>query len=705
MSTVLFSRPRWLLLSAVASFGTPSPSHAEPTRELRLQGPEEIFEGDPVSAGLTATGYVVPGTELEPVLEAVPTGVTRLVRGGDGHLYVGTTEGLFWMDEKLEPVPEIEGAVTALTATKNGVLAGASPSGMVVRVEKGSPEQLADLAVEYVWDLTDSEDGVLAATGAPGRVIRIEDDRVEPIYSSQEVHIRALCETGEDIVFVGGELGIVYRWSNGSVRALYDSPLEEGTSVAVSPSGEVLASFVSAKRKAGLPPFAFIPEISNEKDEDKAPFKGSELVAISPSGAVRVLWRSQQEGALSVALHEEEALIATGTAPSKKARLYAVNSDGEVRLLARVDAPLISDVFIDGARALLGTAPMGRVLRRTTKPPKTSIYRSSEQDFQRVGRVGRIWFDADVPRGSSVSLRLRTGNTEEVDDTWTPWSDPCRKTEGCPVRVARGRYAQFEASLSGDKSPPVVRSLHASVTRLNEAPRLVEVFELDRGIVMERLPVDEDRDKTITLSRSSLDELRPRRQENEGRQRVRQSREPGFQSMAWHATDTNGDDLLFKVEIRPASGDDPWVLLAEELDVPYLSFDGRAFEDGRYVIRVEASDRPSNAPQESLTSTAISEPFLVDNGAPEFVSLKASRRSHDEILIEAKARDSFSPLAHAQVSVDGGPWVMLAAKDGMVDFREETFRETLTGEPLPKVVAVRVIDAAENEATASVRVR
>jgi hypothetical protein len=679
----------------------------EPTRELRIQGPKEVFEGDPVSAGLTATGRIVPGTDLRPRVKTVPSPITRVARGGDGVLYVGTTDGLFRADAEggVERVPESEsGAVTALTATEDGVMVGVSPAGILQRVRSGRAEAVAALEVEYVWGVAERGRSVYVVTGAPGRLVRIDGERQRVLYESKETHLRALALRPDQVLFAGGSQGVVYQWKGDAVRALYDSELEEATALAVRSDGSVVVSLVSAQRKPGLPPFSYVPNVGDEKDDEKKPFKGSEVVRILPSGRVEVMWRSQLEGALDLAVVDGEALVATGGPNSRQGRVYAVDGRGQVRLAARVEAPLATSLHASPEGLLIGTGPVGGVLERTSVLRASSVYRSSEQDFQRVGRVGRIRFDADVPSGTEVSLRIRTGNTKEADDTWGPWSKECRSAAGCAVSVAQGRFAQFEVQLRADgERSPEVRSLHASVVRLNEPPSLFEVFALDRGIVMAPLPVDEERDKTVTLSRGALEGLRPFRQEKEPRQRVRQTRREGFQTVAWHAADTNGDELMYSVQLRPVDGDGPWVLLKDQWTLPFWSFDGRAFADGRYVARVSASDRPSNPPVESLTAELESQPFLIDNGPPTIRSLLA-QRSGDAVRVQAQARDGHSALARAEISIDGGPWMMMTAEDGMVDSPQERLTVEIV-DPKAEVVSVRVVDEAENVASRTTTVR
>jgi outer membrane protein assembly factor BamB len=675
---------------------------AEPTRELRVAGPNEVFDGDPESVSLTARGYVLPGPELKPVAEVGPA-VTRMVPTERGFL-LGTTEGSVVAagpGGKLgQPVLPAggSGVVTALSHGPGGTFVAVAPGGQIWRFEDGALEPVAKLEVRYVWDLAQRGRQLYAVTGQPGQLVRIRPGRpAEVLFEADEQHLRALDVDGDRIVFASGDRGIVYSMEDGKVRALYDSDLSEATVVSIEPEG-VVAAFADAKKKAALQPYRSIGEIG--KEDDSGPFKGSELVQVDAAGRIDVLWRSQREGALDLLRVGEELWLATAGSEKNKGRIYGVDlRRGELRVVTRVDGPMVTALAARGDVRWAAVAPAGRLVRVGPGMVRTAVYRSSEQDFQRVGRVGRLWFDAKTSRGSRVEIRIRTGNTEKADGAWSEWSDPVGEPDGARVSVPRGRFAQFEARLfAGGNEPPVLRSMHASVTRLNDPPRLIEVFTLRPGVRLEPLPTDPDRDKTITLSRSALNGLRGQDDDSD-RTRVRQSTQPGMLTVAWHAADTNGDQLRYAVRLERLK-DGATTRLADRLDVPFHSFDSRAFPDGRYVFRVTASDRLSNRPSEASSADRMSSPVLIDNTAPVFDSLRATRRGR-RVRVEARVHDEQSPLKRCEVSVDGESWVLMPAADGIVDAKAEILRLDM---PIPErsvVVSVRVTDDAGNETTRS----
>jgi hypothetical protein len=385
-------------------------------------------------------------------------------------------------------------------------------------------------------------------------------------------------------------------------------------------------------------------------------------------------------------------------------------------LAARVEPPHASAITLapNGGSMIVATSPSGHVLRIGPGYKTESTYVSSEQDLSRISSVGRVWFDADVPPNAKVEIALRSGNTKEHDKTWSAWSNDVAVKDGGDVKVPDGRYVQIRARLhaSPNGKSPMVKSLHASVVRMNVAPTVQEVFLLRRGVYMSRMPKEEEKEKTITLSKSVINNLRKDVDEDENRGvRVRQGVRPGWLTLSWRADDPNGDDMLYRVEIRRV--DEPktdWSMVANNLEDTFWSFDSRTYADGRYQFRVTASDRPSNPPRLTLADHNDSEPQTIDNTPPKITTLRATSGGAGRLHVEADAEDATSLLGTAEFAVNGGPWLMLPAADGLIDAKQEKLvvdvvPSTVPGSPELKpgqhTVLVRVEDEAGNSSTAS----
>lgn len=689
------------------------PAWAEPTRELSVSGPKEILEGDPESTSVDALGRVGPGPVTAVVAPGDQHPVLAAAVGPNGTLELGTAQGGLrtWSPNNgLKGLgPEGPGLWAALTRAGGKLYAARSPDAEIFSFDAGAQKPFAKLGAKYVWALLPSEGpdkGLLyAATGEPGQVLRFTGaGKSEVVFDPGETHLRTLLwHPRRGLVAGSGQKGVVYQIGAAGTFGLYDSEFEEVTALAADPNtGDLYAAFVSEVKSGEVFTDRYVGPAKGD-DDGASPFKGSEVVRIKPDGQVELLWSSKSEGALALVVLGDRLYFATGTGPKGRARIYSVERSSRDRLVlyARLEAPMATALLPapTGGALYAATAPNGALIRVGPGARTEAVYLSSEQDLGRLSSVGQLWFDADLPAGSRIEVSARIGNTKQVDATWSRSSAVVAGPQGGPINLPKGRYLQLRAVLRAapNGQAPLLKSLHASVVRANVPPRVQEVFLLRRGVYMATMPPEEEREKTVTLSRNLLKELRGPEDEDDQRLRVRQGLRPGMLTLAFVADDPNRDLLLYRVELRREGGE--WIELEDETPDPYFSFDGRTRPDGRYQARVTATDRPSNPPELALTDRAESDPFLVDNTPPKLSGAKAVRRS-GQVVIEAEAEDALSRLATAELSIDGGPWLMLPAKDGLLDGQKESLGTTV---PVPGdrrvTVLVRVEDEAGNVTT------
>ncbi|MEQ9498909.1 MAG: hypothetical protein RIT81_18665 [Deltaproteobacteria bacterium] len=718
---------RWIAMFAgLLVAGT---AYAEPTLELSVSGPKEVFEGDPASTSLDAQGQIHMGPTLVDLTKGTDHPIVTMHPSASGGAYAGTAGGGLLSVSAGGRVTTLfeasKESVSAIARLGGKVYAATIPDGSIVRVEaRKKTTPVVKPEVKYVWALHPDGKDLIAATGDPGQVLRVRmNGTTEVLFDPDEKHVRALVNHDKrGWIAGGGDKGIVYQLTKDKKAvALYDSTMEEVTAFAVDPkSGDLFASFVSESKAGTLLPNQWIGPVKGDSSDDSSPIKGSEIVRISSDGHVEKLWSSKTEGAMDLHFDAKARRLLFVTAASKKgrARVYAIDTADRNRLLllTSLDAPIATSILAapTGGAYFVGTAPRGQINRVGPGLRTKSEYISKEQDLRRSSKIGRLWFDADVPKGAKVTLAIRGGNTKEHDDTWTDWAGAVTSADGGPVDLPRTRYVQIRAELSGGtNAAPVVKSLHASVVRQNIAPKVTEVFMLRRGVYMASLPKEDDKEKTVTLSSNVIRDLR-KPERNKDRTRARQGSRPGMMTVAWTSTDPNGDDLLYRVEMTrldPPAMD--WNTVADGLTDQYWSFDSRAYPDGRYRFRVTASDRPANPPDAALTDRFESEPFVVDNGAPKIRKVAARSTRAGRVRIEAVAEDDTSAIGVAEFAVGGGPWLMLPAKDGLVDAKSEALAVDVTDSEEvgavklgkgKRTVLIRVEDDAGNEATASTTV-
>ena len=124
-------------------------------------------------------------------------------------------------------------------------------------------------------------------------------------------------------------------------------------------------------------------------------------------------------------------------------------------------------------------------------------------------------------------------------------------------------------------------------------------------------------------------------------------------------------------------------------------WDTTSVPDGRYVVRVVASDAPSNSPATALTGDMESAAFDVDNVPPR-IAVTSVQRQGGKTTVMFEVRDDMSAVQRVDYSLDGDRWAPVYPKDGIADSRVEQFELTLTEAQATAGVVLRAADALNN---------
>src|SRR5262249_16388841 len=140
----------------------------------------------------------------------------------------------------------------------------------------------------------------------------------------------------------------------------------------------------------------------------------------------------------------------------------------------------------------------------------------------------------------------------------------------------------------------------------------------------------------------------------------------------------------------------------EDLAKPEYEWDTTTTPSGTYELKVVATDRKDNAPEEALSGEKVSSPFVVSH-LPPTVALKVLGLDADQAVIEATATDPLVRLVSATFAVNGKKWLNVFPTDGLFDSKSETFKfKTESLKPGTYVLVLRVKDAAGNIGAADV---
>jgi hypothetical protein len=592
------------------------------------------------------------------------------------------------------------GQVLALARAGDGVVAGTGPEGLIYRIgARGDTTRIARTGERYVWGLAPApHGGWYAATGTKGKLLLVTGGVSRVLLDSDESNLVSLVSDGRGGVYAGGDSRgrVFHAGADGSIGTVFDASEDEIRALAIGEGGALYAAALSAS--------AVSDEETSPGVERPAPVKsvvsGGRAVVyrIVPDSVTVSYWTSPQPFVFALASTPDGVIAATGN----RAGLYRIEQFGRAsRLLA---AP-------QGQITALAVGPEGRVFAACSNP--AAVWRvgpgraqrgdlsSVALDARRIARFGRIRWSGDGG-GGRVELATRSGNSDPPDTTWSAWTGGATGEDGRRVGSPPARYLQWKLTLIGGQ--PHIESVEAAWREENVPPRIDEITVAPQGQGFREGELT-PRSESVTQSLSggqkveySLPSPATPRQLRDLPMWAR-----GLRTVQWRASDPNGDPLRYRLDVRRAD-DGPWIKVGEDLDATSFTWDTNALPDGRYRLRVTASDAPGNAVGEERTDEALSDPFTVDNTPPSIAALDA-RAETGAIAVEGRAEDGLSPLSRIEVSLDDDDWRTVSPDGGLADERVLGFHARLPKvSPGEHTVSVRAIDLAGNAATRSSRV-
>ncbi len=390
-------------------------------------------------------------------------------------------------------------------------------------------------------------------------------------------------------------------------------------------------------------------------------------------------------------------LAATGP----EGRLYRVERGRDVLLLTGVDAKQITRFATApkaGARlAAFATANPGRVIAPGSGDQATSTYVSSVRDSKSVATWGLIRWEG----AGQITLATRSGNTEKPDDSWSDWSAAYSRREGEAITSPAARFLQWRAVLTrGTAASPMLTSVTVAYLPRNTRPVVTSVTVHPPGVVFQR-PYSSEDGAIAGLDDAVADARRPAGDPGPPAPAPgRRMFQKGLQTIAWKAEDADTDRLSYALHFR-REGETAWRPLRTELNDTIFVWDTSAVADGRYVLRVSATDSPSNAVDRTLVGERISDPIDIDN-TPPAVTTEITRQGGTSRLV-VRVRDVTSPILKLEYSLAGGPWQLVYPADGLADSPEERYEIPLANDADAARIMLRATDLLQNVTAAGVK--
>jgi hypothetical protein len=314
-------------------------------------------------------------------------------------------------------------------------------------------------------------------------------------------------------------------------------------------------------------------------------------------------------------------------------------------------------------------------------------------DAKILSSWGKISWQSGTPAGTSLQLQTRSGNTNEPNPTWSPWSPLYQKGEE-QVLSPKARFVQVKVQFRTQtaKDSPLLSGISIFYLQTNVPPSVSSLEFLEPNEVYLKLPIQEDvilgAEKTVVDQTSEKDPLRVNMP---GRKAKRQ----GFRTVTWDASDDNGDGLSYTISLR-REDEKVWRMIQDGWTETLFAFDTESFPDGTYFLKVTASDLPSNPPGMDLTQEKISRPLVIDNSLPVVKNLAASL-DKDTLNVSFLAEDAYSTIEEVKFLIRPGEWRILFPEDGISDSRSESFKASVKILPgADRLITVRVRDSFGN---------
>lgn len=713
---------------------------------------DSMERGTVDGVAIRSDGRLEPGPAKSMVYDTGKSYAWSLASGpaGDGYIGLGGSGAGSALvmrvapDGKATKVLETkELAVQALAVAPDGsVLAATSPDGKVYRIPANGGEgtvvfdpSTTEEKPKYLWDLAVGSHGeIYVAAGAPAVVYRVPANggKAEVLFKTADQHIRCLKMAPDGTLWAGTDgAGVIYRIDTKTPAAkpfaAYAAPRKEITSLTIDDAGNVYAAGVGTRGALPLPPLPVTgnvgvtisfsqPGSSSAAGSNSLVPEGSEIYRIAKDGTPERLVTMKDDVIYALAFRNGALLAATGN----RGRIYRVDVavPGRFTDIAHLEAAqgMAFAPVKDGL--LLTTSNSGKLFHLSDAAAKESTYTSEVFDAQGYSQWGRVETRA-YGNPQSYELWMRSGNVESPLMGWSEWT---RVGVDGAVTVPQGRFVQWKAVLhpgapaGGSAAAGGIDAIGLNYLARNVAPIVDEII-VQPGA---RMPAGggAQPNTTVQIAFPQPAGAAPVSfQPDSNATPLTAQKDKTAVTARWQAHDDNGDDLMFAVWYRGA-GESNWRLLKDKISDRFYSFDSALLPDGSYELKVTASDAPDHTDAEALKGERVSPVFAVDTTPPVPGTLTATMTpaqtgSAGRIHASLETHDATSPIAHAEYSVDAGPWQYLEpvghVSDSLTERYDFTAEIPQTTSPVADVrehiIAVRIYDRYDNMSSVKAVVR
>ena len=674
----------------------------------------DFESGKPKNLSLTSTGDVMLSLKIDDFTKLKETQVWALVEDSEGNLYAGTgNEGKIYKisaggdsAELYYNSPEV--TIYSLAIGPDGALyAGTGPDGLIYKITDATtpPTTILNKGDKYVWALHFDDAGNLyAATGTDGKIYKITPDgESDVLFDAEEKNIMTLLPHENGFYAGSGDNGIIYHiMDDGTAKVVYQAKEKEIRVLEMDSKGNLYAAAVTSQpaepsrnrrgggSSAGPPtPTGPPPPGGGPPQENK-----SNLYKIRPDGTAVSVWNSPEPLILAIVL-ESDSQILVGT--GNEGKIYRVNAmTGDYTEIGKCSADQVVAIHqreVDGKpTTLLATGNPGKLFTVTTDYVEEGTLESEVHDAQSLSRWGKLSWEGTMEEGATITFSTRTGNTKKPDDTWSDWSDELATAEGSQVPNGDAQYIQWRAKFTATDAAktPVLKKVTLASVQANVEPRFTGIT-IDNG---------SGSGNQQQGRRSSGGNLPPPGSRGGSSGGSGNSDGPSKTwKVTWNVEDSNDDTLQYTLYYKAAT-EGSWRLLKKELTKAEYEWDITTVADGRYQVKVVATDKLSNPVGWAKSAEKVSKPFDVDNTQPSIGEIQVAKNGNGTYKITCNVTDMGTPIEKAVYKIDSDQeWKAIFPDDGIFDSKSEQLLLE-TGE-LPEgshAITIQVTDRAKNTA-------
>jgi hypothetical protein len=728
----------------VSSLTLTTLAHAVETRVWQQDDASEFTRGTVKNLSIRSDGRLTLSPVFHEVADLATPYLWTVVEGSNGMLYcaggapTGSTAKVFSVstDGKTQTLAQLNGLeIHALALDgKNRLYAATSPDSKVYRIgSDGKAEVFFDTKAKYVWAMAfDHANNLYVASGDQGVIYRVTPDgKGSEFFRTEETHARSMILDKKGNLIVGTEPGgyVLRVTPEGKSFVLFQSNKREITALAE--HGDTIYAAASGGRPTQpsmlTPPAPTAPAapvtgttraaitVQAPASQSTAPPSlgllagagatagGSDLFQIDEEGFAEKLWSSPTDVIYAVGFDAQgKPLLGTGN----KGLVYRIDSATLATQLVNAPPTQVT-AFTPGHNGVLYavTGNVGKLYAIGPGYEKSGSIESEVLDAQSFAYWGKAHLLADL-NGGTASISTRSGNVNRPQKNWSDWSQIEVTPVGGQISSPPARFLQYKLTLSASAAAksPQLSNIQIAYLPKNIAPEVKIVQVESANYRASNSPSFLERNTTASGSPTSVtlpalgQSRRSASAAAEANAGLTVQYAKGYITARWSATDENSDTLSYRVEIK-GKNENVWRLLKENILEKHFSFDGSAFADGEYEIRVSASDAPTNPPDQALSASLTSDPFTIDNTPPELAA-GSMKIEGSQTVIRLTAKDALSWIDKAEYSINGSEWEMMQPQSRVSDSQQLSYELKLphdakSGE---QVIAVRVFDDNDNEA-------